>query len=107
MTKRSNDAFVSASSVAEQALSGVRTVYAFSLQNRFSLRYGDSLRRVEQADRRKSFVLGLSTGAFNCLLFLIFAFGFWWAGRMVAKGDEQGTNVVVCLSFRLSLGLTR
>ncbi|KAJ3034165.1 Multidrug resistance protein 1 [Rhizophlyctis rosea] len=103
MTKRSSDAFVFASSVAEQALSGIRTVCAFSLQRRFVLRYGDSLKNVEQADRKKAHASGLAMGVFNCVLFLIFAFGFWWASRMVVRHEVEGSGVVVILLSMMML----
>ncbi|KAJ3053245.1 Multidrug resistance protein 1 [Rhizophlyctis rosea] len=97
MTKKSGDAYARAASVAEQALTGIRTVYAFSLQQRFVKRYADSLEEVRDADRRKGMIAGWAIGVFNCLLLLIFSFGFWYATQMVANKEIIVTDAVVVL----------
>src|SRR5690349_13490747 len=95
MARRCADTYALASAVAEQALSGIRTVYAFSLQRRFATKYDQNLAEVRDAEEKRAKLFGLSLGAFNCLLFLIFAFGFWYASRMVIKSEMGGPAVVV------------
>ncbi|KAI8820019.1 P-loop containing nucleoside triphosphate hydrolase protein [Fimicolochytrium jonesii] len=97
MAAKSGDAYARASSVPEQALSGIRTVYAFTLQRRFMEKYEDSLRQVEQVDIRKAMFSGLSMGVFSCILFLIFALSFYIGTHMVLDGRIPGPNAVVVL----------
>ncbi|KAI8995089.1 P-loop containing nucleoside triphosphate hydrolase protein [Gaertneriomyces semiglobifer] len=97
LATKSGDAYAKASSVPEQALSGIRTVFAFSLQRRFLEKYEDRLREVEQVDRRKAFVSGLSLGIFSCTLFLTFALSFYIGTHMVLDGRIPGAHAVVVL----------
>ncbi|KAJ3034022.1 ATP-binding cassette, sub-B (MDR TAP), member 4 [Rhizophlyctis rosea] len=95
MSKKSSDAYSQASSVAEQALSGIRTVDAFSLQGRFIAKYEDALQQVMEADMRKAKWSGFVLGSFTFLMLCIFAFGLWLGSRLVARGEIRATDTVV------------
>ncbi|KAI8904546.1 ABC transporter type 1, transmembrane domain-containing protein [Powellomyces hirtus] len=95
MAQRTGDAFSQASSIAEQALAGIRTVYAFSLQKRFADLYEEKLNEVELADVSRASLSGLFAGAFNCLLFLIFGLAFYLGSHMVLDGKIYAGDAVV------------
>ncbi|KAI8821447.1 uncharacterized protein EV422DRAFT_578271 [Fimicolochytrium jonesii] len=99
MVKQSSDAYSVASSVAEQAISGVRTIFAFSMQKRPS-------RTVSKTDQKKAFASGFAIGAFQGVLFLIFAFGFWFGGQMVNKDQIPGDKAVIVLLSMIMLALS-
>ncbi|KNC96174.1 uncharacterized protein SPPG_08328 [Spizellomyces punctatus DAOM BR117] len=103
MVTRSGDAFARASALAEQALGGVRTVYAFSLQSRLQDKYSKALHGVESADRKKSNIAGFALGFFTSLLFLIFALSFYLAVRMKIDGDIDGSSAVTVLLSMMML----
>ncbi|TPX64345.1 hypothetical protein SpCBS45565_g05944 [Spizellomyces sp. 'palustris'] len=103
MVTRSGDAFARASALAEQALGGVRTVYAFSLQSRLQDEYSTALKGVESADTKKSNIAGFALGFFTSLLFLIFALSFYLAVRLKIDGDVDGSSAVTVLLSMMML----
>ncbi|KAJ3056983.1 Multidrug resistance protein 1 [Rhizophlyctis rosea] len=107
MTTRSATVFAQANTVAEQALSGIRTVYAFSLQKRFVEKYDETMGNVCEVDAKKGNLLGIAMGLFHFTIFLIFAFGFWLAARMVLKREvEPGYACVAVLALMIvAMGL--
>ncbi|KAJ3174471.1 hypothetical protein HDU87_007164 [Geranomyces variabilis] len=95
--KRTSKASIDALKVAEQAIAGIRTTHAFSLRDRFAKSYEDKLRILSRAEGWKSFTDGFGLGVFNGIVFLIFAFGFWFAGKLVNSGELQGGKAVTAV----------
>ncbi|KAJ3150422.1 hypothetical protein HDU89_003207 [Geranomyces variabilis] len=95
--RRTSKAAIDALKVAEQATAGIRTTYAFSLQERFAKSYDDKLRILSRAEGWKAFTDGFGLGVFNGIVFLVFAFGFWFAGNLVNSGELQGGKAVIAV----------
>ncbi|KAI9005183.1 P-loop containing nucleoside triphosphate hydrolase protein [Gaertneriomyces semiglobifer] len=105
LAKQSGIAFTQASALAEQAISGIRTIHAFSLPRKFLAKYEDELGKVADCDVRKAKISGFVLGSFTFLMLGIFAFGFWVAGKMVVQGDIGAADaVVVVLSMMVLAG---
>ncbi|KAJ3035729.1 hypothetical protein HDV00_003441 [Rhizophlyctis rosea] len=96
-TQRSGDQFAQATTVAEQALAGIRTVYAFTFQKRFAGLYKEKLEEVCHTDSRKGIWSGFAMGLFMCVIFLIFAFAFWLGIKWVRDGTIQGSWAAVAV----------
>jgi len=89
--------YAAATSVIEQAFNSIRTVFAFSLQENFATEYYAGLRKVCDVECRKAQVIGLMRGAFDCLIFLIFALSFWVSFLYVASNQLGGADAVTVI----------
>ncbi|KAJ3145568.1 hypothetical protein HDU86_000877 [Geranomyces michiganensis] len=94
MVRKSTSAFAQATRTAEQAFNGIRTVAALSLQQRFANVYEKQLLKLSQAESRKALASGFTQGGFLALIFLVFSFAFWYAGRMSYNHEIEGPNAV-------------
>ncbi|KAI8141627.1 putative ABC transporter protein [Fennellomyces sp. T-0311] len=97
------DAYADAGNVAEQVFAGIRTVYAFNLQNRFSNIYEGRLVKARQAGVRRGYILGLGVGGFLFVLFSIFAIGFWYGGVLAINETLPGWRIMAAF-FGMILG---
>ncbi|KAI9021523.1 putative ABC transporter protein [Phycomyces nitens] len=94
-TLETQSSYALAGSVAEQAISGVRTVYSFSLQTRFSDLYNTKLNAAKKGGIKSGIALGLGLGGFMFILFATYALSFWYGGQLVIKGEMNGPDVLV------------
>lgn len=101
--KKAGDSYADAGFVAEQAISGVRTNFAFSMQKRFIDRYIVRLEKAYKMDIKKGLLTGVGAGTFIGLMFLAYALSFWEGSRLVRAGDMQGSQVLVVF-FSLIIG---
>ncbi|KAJ1558812.1 Multidrug resistance protein 1 [Nowakowskiella sp. JEL0078] len=97
---KGQDAYADAGAIAEQVISGIRTVYAFSLQARFKTRYVECLDKAHKSDLRKGQAIGTGFGMFMLTLFCTYGLAFWYGSRLVLSGDmTPGTVIVVFMSI--------
>ena len=59
-TSRVQDSYAGAGTIAEQAFSGIRTVYSFSLQERFDKMYTEKLVAARKVGVQRALVLSVS-----------------------------------------------
>ncbi|OZJ02078.1 hypothetical protein BZG36_04954, partial [Bifiguratus adelaidae] len=89
------NAYAEAGAVAEQVISGIRTVYSFSLQERFQKRYEEKLQIAYKSDVRKGQAIGLGFGAFLFTMFCTYGLAFWYGAKLVRDEGFAGANVLV------------
>jgi ATP-binding cassette subfamily B (MDR/TAP) protein 1 len=94
-TLHSQNEYANAGSVAEQVFSGIRTVYSFSLQDRFAERYEDKLDGALRAGTKRGIVTGLGFGIFMCILFCTYGLSFWYGAQLIREGKVNGGTVLV------------
>ncbi|KAI9317609.1 P-loop containing nucleoside triphosphate hydrolase protein [Dichotomocladium elegans] len=94
-TKEAQDMYANAGAIAEEAFSGIRTVYAFSLQKRFSKKYEDILAAARKTGIRRGLSLSFQFGAFMAALFGGYGLSFWYGAQLVRQGKMTGDEVVV------------
>jgi ATP-binding cassette subfamily B (MDR/TAP) protein 1 len=102
-TTRAQDAYAKAGSVAEQAFTGLRTVYAFSMQHRFAQRYLQALHHAKVAGVKRAWVFALGTASFLFVFFSTYALAFWYGSTLVNQGHISGAKVVIAF-FGIILG---
>ncbi|KAJ3123936.1 Multidrug resistance protein 1 [Physocladia obscura] len=95
LTTEAQDAYAEAGAVAEQVISGIRTVYSFSLQNRFATKYDLKLDNAEKADRRRGITLGIGFGTFMMVMFSTYGLAFWYGSRLTYGGRMSAGDVLV------------
>ncbi|KAL1923211.1 uncharacterized protein VTP21DRAFT_9587 [Calcarisporiella thermophila] len=93
-TKEGQDAYAGAGAVMEQAISGIRTVAAFSLQSRFIQQFEEKIDIAYRAGVKKAFGTGLSLGIFLLVLFSAYGLGFWYGAYLVSNQIMDGAAVV-------------
>lgn len=80
--------------MAEQVISGIRTVYSFSLQKRFRERYEEKLELAYKSGVYKGYALGWGFGTFMLVMFSMYGLAFWYGSRLVLQGEMDGGQVL-------------
>ncbi|KAJ3014216.1 UNVERIFIED_CONTAM: ATP-binding cassette, sub-B (MDR TAP), member 4 [Siphonaria sp. JEL0065] len=103
LTAKGQDAYAEAGAVAEQVIAGIRTVYSFSLQSRFVVKYDAKLEKAEAADKLGGLTRGIGFGCFMLVMFCTYGLAFWYGSRLVLQGTMPGQDVLVTF-FSLMMG---
>lgn len=94
-TVETQDAYADAGSISEQVFAGIRTVYSFSLQNRFAIRYEEKLDKAMKAGIKRGIILGTGLGIFMFCLFAMYGLSFWYGSCLVHDHIMDGSTVLV------------
>ncbi|GAA5812686.1 hypothetical protein MFLAVUS_006143 [Mucor flavus] len=94
-TVEAQNAYADAGSLSEQVFAGIRTVYAFSLQDRFSTRYDEKLDKAMKSGMKRGIILGVGLGIFMFTLFGMYGLSFWYGSGLVYKHQMDGSTVLV------------
>ncbi|KAI8055019.1 multidrug resistance protein 1 [Syncephalis plumigaleata] len=97
------DAYAKAGAVAEEVLSGVKTVSAFGAQEREVRRYESKLDMALTEGQKKGYAVGLSVGVMLCVLFFSYGLGFWFGSKQIEAG-EMNVQQVLNVFFALIIG---
>ncbi|XP_055307586.1 multidrug resistance protein homolog 65-like, partial [Sitodiplosis mosellana] len=97
------DAYAKAASVVEEALNGVRTVYAFGGEKVEVDRYAKLLQPAKEAAKRKGLYSSISDGVTRFLFFVSCALSFWFGVQWVLRDrdniDKQYTPATLLIIF--------
>ncbi|KAL0087186.1 P-loop containing nucleoside triphosphate hydrolase protein [Phycomyces blakesleeanus] len=102
-TLKTQNSYAEAGSVAEQVFSGIRTVYSFSLQARFTDLYNIKLEKAMETGVKRGIILGLGFGSFMFILFGTYGLSFWYGAQLVIKGTFDGPTVLIVF-FAMIMG---
>jgi ABC-type multidrug transport system fused ATPase/permease subunit len=94
-TGLSQQSYAEAGSIAEQAFQSIRTVYAFSLQSRFSARYAVKLEEACKVGVKRGITMGTGFATFMLLQFCGFGLALWYGSSLVIKGYLTGPSVFI------------
>ncbi|KAI9594132.1 P-loop containing nucleoside triphosphate hydrolase protein [Syncephalis fuscata] len=97
------NAYAKAGSVAEEVLSGIKTVSAFGAQEREVRRYESKLDMALEKGKKKGFAVGLSVGTMLGVLFFSYGLGFWFGSKQIAD-KEMDVQQVLNVFFALIIG---
>lgn len=101
------NAYSAAANVAEEVLSGIRTVFAFRGEKKEINRYNNRLIIAKKAGARKGLLSGIEDGVVRFLFFGINALGFWYGVQLVLddrdKIDKEYTPAVLMIVRSLFL----
>ncbi|KAF2536460.1 hypothetical protein F2Q68_00018716 [Brassica cretica] len=101
ISRKIREEYNEAGSIAEQAISLVRTVYAFGSETKLIAKFSLALQGSVKLGVRQGIVKGISIGS-NGIIYAIWAFMTWYGSRMVMyHGAKGGTvfAVIICLTF--------
>ncbi|KAL1080942.1 hypothetical protein V6Z11_D09G030700 [Gossypium hirsutum] len=90
-----------ASTIAEQAISSIRTVYAFVGENKTSIKFSEALQGSVKLGLKQGWAKGLALGS-SGITHLIWAFVTYYGSRLIMyHGAKGGTIYIVgtCITF--------
>ncbi|KAL0737716.1 hypothetical protein Bca4012_013926 [Brassica carinata] len=101
ISRKIREEYNEAGSIAEQAISLVRTVYAFGSEARLIAKFSVALQSSVKLGLRQGIVKGISLGS-NCINYAIWGFMTWYGSRMVMYDGAKGGTifaVIICITF--------
>ncbi|OMJ16591.1 Multidrug resistance protein 1 [Smittium culicis] len=93
-TKEIQDKYAKSGSIANEALSSMRTIMAFNGQPRELKRYNDSIDDAEKSELKKAKALGLGLGGIFFFIYAIYSLGFWYGAKLIRNGDMTAEKVL-------------
>jgi len=99
---------VKVNEVASETLSGIKTVYSFVGEALLSKKHSQLLQRTIDNNVCKSHFQALSLAFIFFIIYAIYAFGFYYGGRLIHDGEiPPGSLFTILISILMgSLGLT-
>eukprot|EP00026_Physarum_polycephalum_P001240 Phypoly_transcript_01241.p2 GENE.Phypoly_transcript_01241~~Phypoly_transcript_01241.p2 ORF type:complete len:571 (+),score=92.86 Phypoly_transcript_01241:219-1715(+) len=94
-TSKSQIAYAHAGSIVEQAFGGIRTVYAFSLQERFCRIFDTRLAVSEESDAKRGVAIGFGAGGFVFTLYSMYGLAFWYGSKLVIRKELSGGTMTI------------
>ncbi|OLY83009.1 Multidrug resistance protein 1A [Smittium mucronatum] len=102
-TKIIQDRYANSGSIANEALSSMRTVMAFNGQDRELDRYNKSIDEAEISELKKSKALALGLGGIFFFIYAIYSLGFWYGAKLI-RNNESAPDKVLNVFFALIIG---
>ncbi|XP_061530011.1 ATP-dependent translocase ABCB1-like isoform X4 [Phycodurus eques] len=102
-TAKEQTAYAKAGAVAEEVLSAIRTVFAFSGQQREIQRYHKNLEEAKNMGIKKAISSNTAMGFTFMMIFLSYALAFWYGSTLV-RSKEYTTGTVLTVLFALIFG---
>ncbi|XP_054636999.1 ATP-dependent translocase ABCB1-like isoform X2 [Dunckerocampus dactyliophorus] len=103
-TSKEQSAYAKAGAVAEEVLSSIRTVFAFSGQQREIDRYHKNLEDARNMGIKKAISSNIAMGFTFLVIYLSYALAFWYGSTLILSG-EYTIGVVLTVLFALLLGV--
>ncbi|KAK3134225.1 hypothetical protein QOZ80_6AG0546570 [Eleusine coracana subsp. coracana] len=94
LTGLARDRYARPGAVAEQAVSNVRTVYAFAAEPGTMDRFGAALEEAARVGVKQGLVKGVTLGS-GAICFVVTAFNLWYGSRLVMYRGYQGGMVFI------------
>ncbi len=106
LSRDAQDALAAAGEIAEESISGVRTVRSFDAEDREAARYGGAIQRALALARRRvlagsAFLAGAMTGAY-----LAVAVVLWYGARLVARDALSVGGLTSFLVYALFVAMS-
>jgi len=98
LARRIMEQYALPGAVAQQAVSSVRTVYAFVAEKTTMARFSAALEESARLGLRQGLAKGIALGT-NGIAFAIYAFNIWYGGRLVMYHGYPGGTVFVVSSL--------
>ncbi|GMH15726.1 hypothetical protein Nepgr_017567 [Nepenthes gracilis] len=102
LARKLRDEYSKAGTIAEQAISSIRTVYSFAGENKIMSEFSASLQGSVRLGLRQGLAKGLAIGS-NGVVFAVYGFNCWYGSRLVMRHAAKGGTVFV-VSASLAIG---
>ncbi|CAH2305682.1 bile salt export pump [Pelobates cultripes] len=104
LTGRELQAYAKAGAVADEVLSGIRTVAAFGGELKEVDRYDKNLVYAQRWGIRKGVIMGFFTGYMWFIIFLCYALAFWYGSKLVLEEEEYSPGNLLQVFFGVLIG---
>ncbi|KAI5635208.1 ABC transporter transmembrane region domain-containing protein [Phthorimaea operculella] len=105
LSKKEAVAAGKAGSIAEEVLSSIRTVYAFSGHIKEIERYQGHVEEIRKINIKKGFFVGLSMGMLFFCIFASYALSFWFGYRLIRDEPENyDVSTMMAVFFGVMMG---
>ncbi|KAB2610990.1 ABC transporter B family member 19-like [Pyrus ussuriensis x Pyrus communis] len=103
LTTKEEVSYRKAGSVAEQAISSIRTVLSFVAEDHLAEKYTDLLNKLVPFGARIGFAKGAGVGVIYLVSYSTWALAFWYGSVLVAKEEITGGAAIACF-FGVNVG---
>ncbi|EGG19851.1 ABC transporter B family protein [Cavenderia fasciculata] len=86
-SKEGKESYGKSSQIATEAISGIRTVAAFNAEEKIYGKFEYALADPIRLSIRKGNVAGVVFGFTQAVMFLVWALGYWYGGKLVNDGE--------------------
>ncbi|KAL6888374.1 hypothetical protein ACP4OV_009400 [Aristida adscensionis] len=104
LARRIREQYTRPGTIAEQAVSSVRTVYSFVAERSIMAQFSATLDESARLGVKQGLAKGVAVGS-NGVTFAIYAFAIWYGSRLVMYHGYQGGNVFAVSSSIIVGGL--
>jgi ATP-binding cassette subfamily B protein len=106
LSREVHDALAAAGEVAEESISGIRTVRSFAAEEKESRRYGGAIQRSFALARRRAFASGTFLACAATAAFAAAAVVLWYGGRLVLRGELTPGGLASFLVYTLFVAMS-
>jgi subfamily B ATP-binding cassette protein MsbA len=106
LSREVQDALAEASSVAEEALAGVRTVQSFGREPHEDQRYRTRIAALVGLQLRNARVRGAFAGIVHFAAFTAFAVVLWYGGRLIVSGELTPGELTSFLLYTFTIAFS-
>ncbi|KAG7227548.1 hypothetical protein INR49_005363 [Caranx melampygus] len=99
LTGQELKAYAKAGAVADEVLSSIRTVAAFSGEEKEAERYDRNLVEAQTWGVKKGTIIGVFQGYLWCIIFLCYALAFWYGSKLVIETKELSPGSLIQVFF--------
>ncbi|KAK6148772.1 hypothetical protein DH2020_016297 [Rehmannia glutinosa] len=103
LASKEEGSYRKAGSIAEQAISSIRTVIAFVAEDTLAERYADLLDRSVPLGAKLGFAKGAGMGVIYLITYATWALAFWYGSILVSRKQLTGGDAIACF-FGVNVG---
>ena len=82
--------------MAQQAISSIRTVLSFVMEDRLADKYAEWLNQAAPIGIKMGFAKGAGMGMIYLVTYSQWALALWYGSDLVAKGEIKGGDAIAC-----------
>ncbi|KAK8992619.1 hypothetical protein V6N11_048694 [Hibiscus sabdariffa] len=103
LTAKEEVSYRKAGTIAEQAISSIRTVFSFVAEENLAARYGELLSKSVPLGTKIGFAKGAGIGVIYLVTYSTWALAFWYGSILVAQNKIKGGDAIACF-FGVNVG---
>ncbi|KAL0319470.1 UNVERIFIED_CONTAM: ABC transporter B family member 19 [Sesamum angustifolium] len=103
LTAKEEGSYRRAGSIAEQAISSIRTVISFVAEDTLAEKYADFLKRSVPLGAKLGFAKGAGIGVIYLVTYSTWALAFWYGSLLVSRKELKGGDAIACF-FGVNVG---
>uniref|UniRef100_A0A0D9VQB1 Uncharacterized protein n=1 Tax=Leersia perrieri TaxID=77586 RepID=A0A0D9VQB1_9ORYZ len=96
LTAKEEASYQRAGDVAQQAISSIRTVLSFVMEDRLADRYAELLDTAAPIGVKMGFAKGAGMGVIYLVTYSQWALALWYGSKLVADGEIKGGDAIAC-----------